>query len=377
MYPTLYHAILDIFGIEVPLFKIVMMFGFFVALAFLAASWVMTLELKRYEAEGKINAYQKPVAKPNVAWEYLSSAMVGFIFGFKLIHLALNFSQYADNPQEFILSLEGSVLWGVLLAVCFIGLKYFQLKKEPIFIEGKTETFHPYMMMGNMTLIAALAGFAGAKIFHHLEEYEKLFENPMILFMDPFSGLTFFGGLICGGAAVLWYANKHGVNWKHMLDIGGPAMMLAYGVGRMGCHFSGDGDWGVPNTSPKPDWLSWLPDWAWAYDYPNNVLDFQRGLPPTPLDPAVWPTPVYEITMALIIFAILWSIRKKFAPGVLFSIYFIFAGIERFSIEGIRVNPDQFGALAFSQAEIISMVMMLVGVIGIIYFNKIHKNKTA
>ena len=81
--------------------------------------------------------------------------------------------------------------------------------------------------------------------------------------------------------------------------------------------------------------------------------------------------------MALIIFSILWAIRKKFAPGVLFAIYFIFAGIERFSIESIRVNPDQFEAVAFSQAEIISMVMMLLGVIGIFVFNRMHKKELA
>jgi len=370
MYPTLYDAVLDIFGLSIPAFKIVMMFGFFVALAFLAANWAMTLEFKRYEEEGKISAFQKPVAKPNIPWEYLSSALVGFVFGFKILYLALNFSEHSGNPQAFLLSTQGSVLWGVLLSAGFVALKYFQLKKQPPFVEGQTTTFHPYMMMGNMTLIAAVTGFAGAKLFHHLEHFNELIADPMVLFRDPFSGLTFFGGLICGAAGVLWYANKHKVNWKHMLDIGGPSMMLAYGVGRMGCHFSGDGDWGIENLAPKPDWLSWLPDWAWAYDYPNNV----HGIT---LENPVWPTPVYEITMALIIFAVLWSIRKKFVPGVLFSIYFIFAGVERFSIERIRVNPDQFEGVAFTQAELISMTMMLLGVLGIFYFNYIHKKKIA
>ena len=370
MYPTLYDAVLDIFGISIPAFKIVMMFGFFVALAFLVASWVMTLEFKRYEKEGKVSAFQKAIDKPNIAWEYLSSALVGFIFGFKIVHLVLNFSQLSGNPQAFILSMEGSLLWGILLAVAFMALKYFQLKKEPPYVAGKTMIFHPYMMMGNLTMVAAISGFAGAKLFHHLEHFSDLVDDPMVLFRDPFSGLTYFGGLLCGAIGVLWYSHKHGVKWKTMLDIGGPSMMLAYGIGRMGCHFSGDGDWGIKNLAPKPDWLSWLPDWAWAYDYPNNV----HGLI---LEDPVWPTPVYEIAMALTIFAILWSIRKKFAPGVLFAIYFIFAGIERFSIESIRVNPDQFKGVAFTQAEIISMVMMLLGVIGIIYFNRIHKKQTS
>jgi phosphatidylglycerol:prolipoprotein diacylglycerol transferase len=370
MYPTLYDAVLDLFGLSIPPFKIVMMFGFFVALAFLAANWVMTLEFKRKEALGEVKAFQKPVEKPNAVWEYISAAIIGFIFGFKIIYLALNFSELSANPQAFILSTEGSLLWGVLLAGVFIGMKYYQLSKEPEYVEGKTYTFHPYMMMGNLTLIAAVTGFAGAKLFHHLEEYEKLFQNPMILFIDPFSGLTVFGGLVGGAIGVLWYTGKNGVNWKHMLDIGAPAMILGYGVGRMGCHFSGDGDWGIENLAPKPDWLSWLPDWAWAYDYPNNVHGWI-------LENPVWPTPVYEIAMALTIFVILWSVRKKFAPGVLFSIYFIFAGIERFSIESIRVNPDQFKGVSFTQAEIISMAMMLFGVIGIFYFNRIAKKETS
>jgi len=147
-------------------------------------------------------------------------------------------------------------------------------------------------------------------------------------------------------------------------------MMLAYGVGRMGCHMSGDGDWGIENLSPKPDWLSWLPDWAWAYNYEGNV----HGMI---LENPVWPTPLYEVIMALIVFGVLWSIRKRFAPGVLFSIYFIFAGLERFIIEKIRVNPKlNVLGMELTQAEIISFTMIVLGIVGIIYFNKTKdKNK--
>ena len=88
-----------------------------------------------------------------------------------------------------------------------------------------------------------------------------------------FSGLTFYGGLICGGAAVLYIANKHGIKPLTMLDIGGPGMMLSYGIGRIGCQMSGDGDWGIDNLSPKPHWLSWAPDWMWAFKFPHNVND--------------------------------------------------------------------------------------------------------
>ncbi len=94
-----------------------------------------------------------------------------------------------------------------------------------------------------------------------------------------------------------------------------PAMMLAYGIGRMGCQVSGDGDWGIVNTHPKP--FAGLPDWAWSYTFPHNVIGEGITLPGctghycTQLPEGVFPTSLYEIIAALLLFAFLWSIRKK------------------------------------------------------------------
>lgn len=370
MYPTLYHAVKDIFGLDIPFLKLIMMFGFFVALAFVAALWAMTSELKRREAIGQVKSFMKPVVRPSLISEYFTSSVIGFIVGFKLVYLVFNLSLVSDDPQGFLLSLRGSWLWGVIMLIAFVAYKYYTLKKLPPLPKDAKVEFHPYEMMGNLTVIAALAGFVGAKVFHHLEYWDEFMADPIGALADPFSGLTFFGGLICGGAAVLWYANKHGVKWKTMLDVGGPAMMLAYGVGRLGCHTSGDGDWGIENIAPKPDWLSWLPDWAWAYDYPNNVLNVV-------LENPVWPTPLYEVVMAFILFGVLWAIRKRdFAPGVLFSIYLIFSGIERFLIEKIRVNSKyHILGMEVTQAELISTLFVVLGVLGIIYFTKQRKNQ--
>jgi phosphatidylglycerol:prolipoprotein diacylglycerol transferase len=98
-------------------------------------------------------------------------------------------------------------------------------------------------MMGSILLWAAVFGFAGAKLFNALENWGDFMKDPVGMLVG-FSGLTFYGGLICGGAAVLYIANKNGVKPLDMLDIGGPGMMLAYALGRVGCQMSGDGDWG-------------------------------------------------------------------------------------------------------------------------------------
>lgn len=364
MYPTLYEAFLDLFGWDIPFLKIIMTFGFFVALAFIAANWAMISEFKRKEEEGLISARQVQPKASNGIWDYVSNALVGFVLGWKLVYMALHFSEISGNPQAFILSTQGSLIWGLVLAIAFVAYKWYLNKQGGNKASGPI-TVHPHQLMGNITLIAAVAGFLGAKIFHHLEYWDDFIADPVAAISEPFSGLTFFGGLIFGGAAVLWYANKHGIKWHQMLDVGAPAMMLAYGVGRMGCHFSGDGDWGIENTSPKPDALSWLPDWAWAYDYPNNVLGVT-------LENPVWPTPLYEIIMALFLFGILWGIRKNIKiSGVLFCIYLIFSGIERFFIEKIRVNSNyEVLGLQFTQAEMISLLFVILGLVGIYYFRR-------
>ncbi len=159
-----------------------------------------------------------------------------------------------------------------------------------------------------------------------------------------------------------------------MLDVGGPGMMLAYAIGRMGCQMSGDGDWGIPNPAVKPGWLSWAPDWMWSFKFPHNVI--HEGIPIAgctgkycnELPVGVYPTSFYEIIACLILFLILWSIRKKLKPaGLMFSVYLIFAGVERFFIELIRVNSHyHLGSLSFSQAELISTILVIAGIGGII-----------
>jgi prolipoprotein diacylglyceryltransferase len=195
-----------------------------------------------------------------------------------------------------------------------------------------------------------------------------------------FSGLTFYGGLICGGAAVLYIANKHGVKPLTMLDIGGPGMMLAYAVGRIGCQMAGDGDWGIPNLAPKPSWLSWAPDWMWAFKYPHNVSmsDHDNPIPGCvgkycfELKLPVYPTPFYECVVCLLLFAFLWSIRDRIkTPGVMFGIYLILNGIERFFVELIRVNTRYHVAgISFTQAEMISLFLVLTGITMILMVQK-------
>lgn len=381
MYPTLYDLVLDLFGVSIPPFKLVQSFGMMVALAFLAASIDLKSELKRKERQGLLSPITRTEwrGKASTLWEKLISGLVGFLIGYKFLALVLNFDAISNNPQAFILSTEGNLLGGLLGAALSVGSRMWEDKKYALSQPKQVSvTVHPYQQVGTITILAAVFGILGAKIFHNLENLDELVADPVGALVS-FSGLSFLGGLICATAAILWFAKKNNIKLLHLTDAALPGLMLAYGIGRMGCQLAGDGDWGIPNDAPKPEWLSFLPDWAWAYNYPNNVLgvdlktDFaQMGY--VSETGYAWPTPIYETTMALLIFGFLWFMRTRWkTPGMVMSWYLILSGAERLAIEQIRINNEYpiFGGV--TQAEIISTLLIVLGIVFLYLMPKVGK----
>lgn len=379
MYPTLYDLVLDLFGLSIPPFRLVQSFGMMVALAFLAASMDLKSELKRKEGLGLLAPVKKKVwiGKASTMAEKVISAIIGFAIGYKLLGLVLDFDIVASNPQKFILSSDGNLLGGLLGAAFSVGVRMWEDKKDALPEPKEIEiNVHPYEQVGTITILAAVFGILGAKLFHNLENIDDLIADPVGALIS-FSGLSFLGGLICATLAILWFARKNNIKMLHLTDAALPGLMLAYGIGRMGCQIAGDGDWGIPNDAPKPEWLSFLPDWAWAYNYPNNVLGIdlkadyaQMGY--VSLTGYAWPTPLYETTMALIIFSFLWFMRKRWTtPGMVMSWYLILSGAERLGIEQIRINNEYpiFGGV--TQAEIISTILITLGIIGVFVMPKV------
>ena len=374
MYPTISHLLFDLFGINIPL--PIQTFGFWVAIAFLAASYVISKELKRKEKEGHLSAtiIKETIGKPLSIAEIASSLISGFFIGFKFIEAIFHYADLVENPQDFILSTRGNFMGGIFIAALSVYLKWNDNQKTKLATPKEIEkTVHPYQLIGNMTMIAAVSGIIGAKVFHNLENMGAFLADPIGQLM-AFSGLTFYGGLIAGAVSVIWYAKKYKINTLHLIDAAAPGLMLAYGVGRIGCQLSGDGDWGIDNLAPKPEWMTYLPDWMWSFTFPHNVIN--AGIPIEgcvgnfcyELANPVWPTAFYEVIMGLVIFSFLWAIRKKIrVPGILFCIYLALNGVERFFIEKIRINTEYNILGGITQAEIISSCLVLIGLIGSIY----------
>ena len=370
MYPTISHLIEDLFGVYIPL--PIQTFGFWVAIAFLAASYVIKIELQRKEKEGKISIIKikKIVGLKLKSIDIGIALFSGFLIGFKLIEAILNYEDLVADPQSFILSLRGNLFGGIVFAILSLYNKQKENKKQELQKPKEVDQeIHPYELVGNITIIAAVSGIIGAKIFHNLENIQDFLADPIGQIM-AFSGLTFYGGLICGAISVVMYCRKYKLNVLHLIDSAAPALMLAYGVGRIGCQMSGDGDWGIVNLTPKPEWLNSFPDWIWSYDFPNNVInagiyiDGCTGRFCSVLPQPVWPTALYEVIMCIILFSVLWLIRKRITiPGLLFCIYLIMNGIERFFIEKIRVNTEYDILGGITQAEIISFCLIITGLL--------------
>lgn len=390
MYPTLYHAFKDLFGVEWHWAIFLNSFGFFVAVAFGISSSLLTAEIKRMQSAGFFKSHRVEVwiGRPAPWSEIFVNAVFGFLIGWKFLYLFLGPSEGLE-PREILFSAKGFYVIGVFTALAFGAWRWYEGKKAQLTSPLKeTREIWPSDFAGNITMYSALFGFAGAKLFHLIEnpsEFVQFFSNPSV---ESFiSGLTVYGGLIFGSMGVLIYARSKKIPLRRLCDAAAPAMIIGYGIGRIGCQVSGDGDWGIANPHPQPAYLAWMPGWLWAYDYPNNVnhdARYEGYLGPlndtyvekitdpkvpcyegycTHLVPPVYPTPVYETFMATVIFAILWLLRRKLKiPGQLFALYLILNGCERFLIEQIRVNNKfELLGMIWTQAELIAVGFIATG----------------
>jgi phosphatidylglycerol---prolipoprotein diacylglyceryl transferase len=214
----------------------------------------------------------------------------------------------------------------------------------------------------DMLLWVALAGILGAKLYYVALHYEALFENPVRELTNR-GGLVWYGGFIGGVAAFYWQLKKRGLPLGKSFDAAAPMLAAAYAIGRLGCFLVGD-DYGRPTDS----WVGI----AFPEGYPPSTAGYFRSIGthipaeiPDTAVLAVHPTQLYEIALALIMFAVLWRLSGRLQTWRLFGLYLAMYGVLRFGIEFVRAKTDLM-LLGLTTSQLASVVLILLaGVIWI------------
>jgi phosphatidylglycerol:prolipoprotein diacylglycerol transferase len=226
----------------------------------------------------------------------------------------------------------------------------------------------------SVVAFVVIAGVIGAKTWHELQNIPDLryalrtitapgWNHPFDIVMEFLhwfqAGFAWYGGLLAGIAMLMWQGRLarfkgpvegtlgQRVGALRMLDLAAPAAAIGYGVGRIGCLTSGDGDYGINTTLP------------WGVHMAKNAL-----VPPTPADALVQPTPVYEFLFALFLGWLLWRLGAKARPvGWLTGLYLALSGVGRFLVEFVRINPRLYFGHTMSNAQVAALGSVVMGIV--------------
>jgi phosphatidylglycerol---prolipoprotein diacylglyceryl transferase len=188
---------------------------------------------------------------------------------------------------------------------------------------------------------ALIGGLIGARVYYVIEHFNTT-KNDILGSVFSGSGLVWYGGAIGGALCVVaWMRWRHVLELR-MLDACATVLALGYAIGRIGCQVAGDGDYGIRSSLP------------WAMGYPHGTV-------PTPSGVRVQPTPIYETVAMCTLALVLWHLRDRVRPGVIFALYLLFSGLERLLVEFVRRNAEVFAGLTAPQLE--SIAAILVGLV--------------
>jgi phosphatidylglycerol---prolipoprotein diacylglyceryl transferase len=185
---------------------------------------------------------------------------------------------------------------------------------------------------------ALIGGVVGARGYYVIQNYDQV-KHDLLGNIFSGSGLVWYGGAIGGAIGVIAWMRWRKALELRMLDLCATALALGYAIGRIGCQVSGDGDYGIASSLP------------WAMGYPHGTV-------PTPPGVRVQPTPIYEtVAMCLLAYG-LWKLRDRVRPGVIFALYLVGSGLERFLVEFIRRNSEVLAGLTAPQLESIALFVI-------------------
>jgi len=322
-------------------------YGLMLAVGFIVASSLLSAELKRKQLNHDVT----------VSFVYLMKGLYVFLILSFLVTFGLQ-RRLGTLLQFAFDSLLHIIVTGIVLAA-----GYFLFRKQ---------TKGSFDVANAVTLLALTFGVVGSKILYVVEHLSEFSLRPFDTAFSP-GGLTFYGGFLLATAAIYFLSRKANVPFLGIGDAASPGLIIGYGIARIGCHLAGDGDYGFPTTLPWGTDYSrgtFPPSEAFK-SFPEVTSRFPGGVVPdtTPCHP----TPVYELLLCSIILWFLWRRRTSSKPnGKLFMMYLVLAGLERFVIEFMRINPRI--AFGLSEAQLIAVVLVAAGSLGWFWLERARKN---
>jgi len=248
--------------------------------------------------------------------------------------------------------------FGLMMGIGFLVGNYILVKEF-------TRKRIPANFANELTFIAVVLGIAGSKILSLVEDWGSFMKDPLGMMLSP-GGLTWYGGFVLAALAIWVDVKRKHQKFLRIADAFAPALILGYGIARIGCHLSGDGDYGIPTDLPWGVNYSRgiVPPSAAFGDFPLIARRFPGGFVPD--NTLLHPTPIYEFVACTIIFLFLWRTRKTIeVDGRLFMVYLVLAGLERLLVEFIRLNPRLL--LGLSEAQLVSLPLIVIGIVGFKY----------
>ena len=234
------------------------------------------------------------------------------------------------------------ILSGFLIASYLIikESRRFNIKKE---------------IITDMLFYTIVIGIIGARLYYVIFNLNYYSKNILDIFKVWEGGLAIHGGIIAGAIFIIIYTKKKQLNTLKILDICVPGLLIGQALGRWGNFFNQEAHGPITNLEK----LKYLPKFI------------QKGMY---IDGNYYmPTFLYESILCIIGLIIILIIRRKLKlkNGQITGFYLIWYGIIRFIIESFRTDSLMLGIL--KQAQIISFIMIAIGIILIIKGNKNEK----